>query len=99
MNTRCQLNFTLLRRVVKIYDVYLRNLQQKFQYQQKMKTNKLLLKLRRKLGRDKFSFYFGKDWRMKTIHKYVMKEVMKAVRPSNSIPKTQRLPKKQKLKV
>ena len=101
INTRCQLIFALLRRVFKIYDGFLRNLQQKFRYQQKMKTHKLLLKLRRKLGRDSFTFYFGQECGLKKLHKYVMKEVKKAVRLSISLPKAdnQRPPKKQKLKV
>jgi len=101
INTRCQLIFALLRRVFKIYDGFLRNLQQKFRYQQKMKTHKLLLKLRRRLGRTSFTFYLGQECGLKKLHKYVMKEVKKAVRLSISLPKAdnQRLPKKQKVKV
>ena len=53
-----------------------------------MITQKLLLKLRRKLGRTSFTFYFGQECGLKKIHKYVMKEVKKAVRLSISIPKT-----------
>ena len=63
-----------------------------------MKTHKLLLKLRRKLGRTSFTFYFGQECGLKKLHKYVMKEVKKAVRLSISLPKAdnQRPPKKQK---
>jgi len=96
---KCPLLFSLMRRMAKIYDDYLRNLQQKFEYQQKRQTQKSLLRLRRKLSRKSCKFYFKEDWQMKKIHKLVMKKVNNAVRPSLSKTEKLRAIKKQKLQV